>query len=85
MTEEKGGGGGGLGHFSPSGGRVRDDVACPVRCPVTRIITGTCTAMAQTPNPGIKCGMFKYTSQNIAWSIKKLATKALHINAIPKP
>lgn len=57
MTEEKGGGGGGgLGHFSPSGGRVRDDVACPVRCPVTRIITGTCTAMAQTPNPGIKCG-----------------------------
>lgn len=56
MTKEKGGGGGRLGHFSPSGGRVRDDVACPVRCPIMKIITGTCTGTAQTPNPGIKCG-----------------------------
>lgn len=55
MTEEeKGGGGGGLGqHFSPSRGRVRDDVTCPERCPITRITTGTTNARPQSP--GTRC------------------------------
>lgn len=71
LTKEKGGGGGRLGHFSPSGGRVRDDVACPVRCPIMRIITGTCTGTAQTPNPGIKCG---YTPHRAVQEFRKTNT-----------
>lgn len=40
-------------HFSPSWGRVRDDVACPERCPITRITTGT--TYAQPQSPGTRC------------------------------
>lgn len=78
MTEEKGGGGGGgLGqHFSPSWGRVRDDVACPERCPITRITTGT--TYAQPQSPGTRC-------KPLSLSLSIARNKDKHCSSPPLP